>query len=398
MLGMPNVPARWMQRGMIVIVVAIATCLFSHLSALPSSAQTGYPTASDPYLNDYAQLMRSEDAASIRQSLANLEANHGIEATVVTINSIQDYDTGDSTIESFATNLFNTWSIGEAEKNNGILTLVAVNDRKVRIEVGSGYGTSLDFAMKSVIDEYMVPRFKQNDYSGGILQGTEAIIRLVTRSEEISPPPSPPSPSPVYAPLTSPDTSPGLSESEQHGLLTGILAGLGGLGLLFKQFVRYRRRRCPDCGTDMVRLDESSDNQYLNPGQNVEERLGSVDYDVWQCPTCETVDINRYDSLFSSYKVCRGCHHKTLTSRRTVVKSATQYTEGIAEIAETCQNCSYRHSHTVTIPRIEDSSSYTSSSSWDSSSSSSSFGGGSSSSSSSFGGGSSSGDGASGSW
>lgn len=367
------------------MVAAIATILFSHFSALPSQAQSGYPTASDPYLNDYAQLMRPEDAANIRQSLAELEVTHGIEAVVVTINSIQDYGTGDSTIESFATNLFNTWGIGDAEENNGILTLVAISDRNVRIEVGAGYGTSLDSAMKTVIDEYMVPRFKQDDYSGGILQGTEAIIRQVTGAEESFPPPQSSSPQPAYTPADSPDTSPSLSEGKQYGLLGGALAGVGGLGVLFKQFLRYRRRRCPDCGVEMVRLDEASDNQYLDQGQNVEERIGSVDYDVWHCPSCKSHDINSYGSLFSGYKTCRGCHYKTLQSRREVINPATYSSSGTARVTETCRHCSYENVYTETIPKKERSSSSSSS-------------GGHSSGGGSSGGGHSSGGGASGSW
>lgn len=360
-----------------MMVGAIATYLLAQANISPSWAQTGYPTANDPYLNDYAQVIRPEDAASIRQSLATLEANQGIEAVVLTINSIQDYDTGDSTIESFATNLFNSWGIGDADKNDGILTLVAVSDRNVRIEVGAGYGNSLDFAMQSVIDEYMVPNFKQNDYSSGIVQGTEAIIRRLTIPEETAAQPSSPQ-------SASPDVSPSYeiqNNNYQSWLLGGGVAGLGGIGLTLRQFLRYRRRRCPDCGTDMIRLDESSDNQYLDEGQNAEEQLGSVDYDVWQCPNCTSYDINRYGNLFSQYKTCRGCHYRTLLSRRDVIRPATYYSSGTARVTETCQHCSYENTYTVTIPRKKRSSG------------SSSFGGGSSS-----GGGRSSGGGASGSW
>ena len=362
-----------------MMVGAIATYLFAQANVSPSWAQTGYPTASDPYLNDYAQVIRPEDAASIRQSLATLETNHGIEAVVLTINSIQDYDTGDSTIESFATNLFNSWGIGNADRNDGILTLVAVSDRNVRIEVGAGYGDSLNFAMQSIIDEYMVPNFKQNDYSSGILQGTEAIIRRVTTPEEtsaqpLSPQPTSPSVSPTY------ETQ---NNNYQPWLLGGSAAGLGGIGLTLRQFFRYRRRRCPDCGKEMVRLDESSDNQYLDEGQNVEEQLGSVDYDVWQCPNCTNHDIHRYGSLFSQYKTCSQCQYKTLSSRREVIHPATYSSSGTAEVTETCQHCSYCNTYTVTIPRKERPSS------GGSSGGSSSSGGG---------GGHSSGGGASGSW
>jgi uncharacterized membrane protein YgcG len=92
--------------------------------------------------NDYAKVITSSDEKSIRNMLADLEAQTGIEATVLTINSIYDHDTDDKPIESFATNLFNTWGIGDREENNGFMILVAVHDRRVRIELGSGYSSA----------------------------------------------------------------------------------------------------------------------------------------------------------------------------------------------------------------------------------------------------------------
>ena len=63
----------------------------------------------------------------------------GIEMVVVTINSIKDYNTGDSTIESFAKNLGNTWGVGHKKTNDGVVMLVAVRDRKSWISLAGGY-------------------------------------------------------------------------------------------------------------------------------------------------------------------------------------------------------------------------------------------------------------------
>ncbi len=107
--------------------------------------------------------------------LIDFKQRSGIDATVLTISSINDYDTGNKSIESFANSVFDTWRIGDRATNKGVLFLVAVKDRKVRIELGKSHGHLYDARMKEVIDKHILPAFKQNDFSRGILQGTKAI-------------------------------------------------------------------------------------------------------------------------------------------------------------------------------------------------------------------------------
>ena len=138
-------------------------------------AYAAYPNFTDTRLNDFANVVRPEHAVAIRTELTQLRDNTGMEAVVVTINSISDYGTGDATIESFATNLFNSWGVGNAERNDGAMLLVAVRDRKVRIEVGSGFGSSLNASTQRIIDNEIIPNFKRGDYSQGILAGARAL-------------------------------------------------------------------------------------------------------------------------------------------------------------------------------------------------------------------------------
>ena len=140
-----------------------------------ASANAVYPNFTDTRLNDFANVIRPEHAVAIRTELTQLRDTTGIEAVVVTINSVSDYGRGDATIESFATNLFNSWGVGNAERNDGAMLLVAVKDRKMRIEVGSGFGQNLNAPTKRIIDNEIVPNFKQGDYSQGILAGTRAL-------------------------------------------------------------------------------------------------------------------------------------------------------------------------------------------------------------------------------
>ncbi len=84
--------------------------------------------------------------------------------------------TGDETIEHYATRTFNNWGIGKADKNNGVLLLVAVDDRALRIEVGTGLEQTLtDGEAEEIIYGTITPEFKAGDYRAGILAGLDAI-------------------------------------------------------------------------------------------------------------------------------------------------------------------------------------------------------------------------------
>jgi len=131
----------------------------------------------------------------------------------------------------------------------------------------------------------------------------------------------------------------------------------------------------------MLLLSDSADDELLQEGQVAEERIGSVDYDVWKCPACSHHFTLRYPKWFSQYDKCPQCSHRTKSSKEHVIAPATTSASGSARVVETCAFCTFAHEYTKTLPRIVESSS------------SSSSGGGSRS--SSFGGGRSGGGGAS---
>ena len=146
---------------------------------LVSNLHADYPKPTDQYVNDYANLLSVEDQRFLRNTFIKLEKETGIQAVVVTIESINDYHAGDNSLETFATNLFNTWGVGNKDSNDGIMILVARTDRKCRIELGSGYGRRFDSAMLALIKKHMLPHFKQEKYSDGIREGALAAIKKV---------------------------------------------------------------------------------------------------------------------------------------------------------------------------------------------------------------------------
>jgi uncharacterized protein len=124
---------------------------------------------------DQAGVMTAASKSSVEAKSKDLEDKSGIQLVVATVKSLQGGD-----IETYANQLFRFWKIGEAKKNNGVLLLVAPNEHKVRIEVGYGLeGTLTDALCSVIISSAIVPRFKANDYSGGIEAGVDAIISIL---------------------------------------------------------------------------------------------------------------------------------------------------------------------------------------------------------------------------
>jgi uncharacterized protein len=332
-------------------------------------AQEGYPAFQDSYVNDYGDVLSDAEATQVRGQLEQFRNQTGIHAVLLTINSIQDYPTGDTAIEPFATQLFNTWGIGDAARDDGILLLVAPGDRKVRIELGSGYDSRYDRVAQAIIDDAILPKFRQGDIAQGTAVGVSEII------EDFAPS-NPPSANPILFFFSRlPDRiSPGL------WLGGGIAAASGGglgVAIAVQQWLRYRQRNCSKCQSTMERLDEQADDRYLSPGQRAEESIKSVDYDVWFCHSCGHHTVSDYSSFGSGFQKCPGCRHKTMAVTTQTLVAPTYDHSGQAEVSEACRFCDRTNRYTRMLPRMERSSS---------------------SSGGSSGGGSSSGGGASGSW
>jgi uncharacterized protein len=125
---------------------------------------------------DQANLMSAQDRSDLEAKLKDLEDKSGIQLVVATVRSLEGGD-----VETYANQLFRTWKLGEAKKNNGVLLLVAPNEHKVRIEVGYGLEGTLTDALSSVIiSSAIVPRFKAGDFTGGIERGVDGIITVLS--------------------------------------------------------------------------------------------------------------------------------------------------------------------------------------------------------------------------
>jgi uncharacterized protein len=124
---------------------------------------------------DQADVMSQETRGDITAKSQALEEKSGIQLVVATVKSLEGGD-----IETYANELFRAWKLGQEQKNNGVLLLVAPNEHKVRIEVGYGLEGTLTDALSSVIiSTAIIPPFKSGDFSGGIDRGVDGIIGVL---------------------------------------------------------------------------------------------------------------------------------------------------------------------------------------------------------------------------
>jgi uncharacterized protein len=125
---------------------------------------------------DQANIIPQQTRETLEPKLAELEQKSGIQLVVATVNSLEGQE-----IEPYANELFRFWTLGEKNKNNGVLLLVAPKERRVRIEVGYGLeGTLTDALSAVIIANAITPRFKTGDYGGGITRGVDDIITVLT--------------------------------------------------------------------------------------------------------------------------------------------------------------------------------------------------------------------------
>jgi len=134
------------------------------------------------YVNDFAGILDNASASDLEALITSIEKDTGAEIAVVTVDTLQGI-----TIEEYAVELFEKWGIGKAEEDNGLLILVASTERKVRIEVGNGLeGIITDLEAGRIIDETIVPSFKEGEYSRGIYDAVVTISNQVYGEEEMA--------------------------------------------------------------------------------------------------------------------------------------------------------------------------------------------------------------------
>lgn len=134
-----------------------------------------FPEKSNKLVNDYTNTFSAEQVAKLESKLVEFDDSTSNQIAVVIVKSVGDYD-----INEYAYKLGRAWGVGGKEKNNGVILLVALGDRKLSIQTGYGLEGALpDIYTKRIIENDIKPFFKDGNYYDGIDAGTSSIISLV---------------------------------------------------------------------------------------------------------------------------------------------------------------------------------------------------------------------------
>lgn len=338
------------------------------------------------YVSNPDGIISAGAVSQIDTLLHQLEQHTSAEVAVVLVESI-----GNEEIKPFAIRLFEAWGIGKKAKDNGLLILFVADQRKITFETGYGVeGILPDIICKRIQTQNMLPAFKAGNYDKGMIDGVAAVVRRLG---------SPEAKGELWAEDSGTATESRISEGiilylllaaaisvimlllVRHSIKTSFdksayskyraLAHYKSillvLSFFFPAFVlfiylwvkiklnrlRNGRHLCEQCGNKMQKLNEQDDDQYLTPGEQTEEQLNSVDYDVWLCGHCGAKQIYPYENQFTSYSVCPNCKAKAYALESDhIIASPTPFSVGTGEKSYRCAACRHRGKSRYSIPMI----------------------------------------------
>jgi uncharacterized protein len=149
--------------------------LFLHLSVL---AQGDFPSPPSPprLVNDFSNTLSANEEARLENKLITYNDSTSSQVTIVLIRSVGPYD-----ISDYAFQLGDQWGIGQKDRDNGVLILAAMDDRRVFIATGYGMeGAIPDILAKRIVDQLIVPNFKMGNYYAGLDKSTDMIFKLAS--------------------------------------------------------------------------------------------------------------------------------------------------------------------------------------------------------------------------
>ena len=157
--------------------LSILTMLFI-LQAFFLQAQSNDLPSPIGFVSDYADILLGGDKYAIEELGTEAKQKSGAEVALLTVKTIEPY----ASIEEYANAVFNKWGIGEKGKDNGVLIVLSTNERLLRIEVGYGLeGAITDGNAGFIMDKFMIPYFKHNDFATGLVEGYKAVMVLVAK-------------------------------------------------------------------------------------------------------------------------------------------------------------------------------------------------------------------------
>ena len=165
------------------LVASTAWLALALLPAVPARADVAVPPVAR--VTDLTGTLSAEQTAALQKTLAEFEIRKGSQIVVLMLPTTEPEE-----IAQYGIRVADAWKVGRKGVEDGAIVLVAKNDRRARVEVGRGLeGVITDYAAERIISEYMRPRFRADDYYGGITAAVDRIIALAD-GEPLPPPPA----------------------------------------------------------------------------------------------------------------------------------------------------------------------------------------------------------------
>lgn len=339
------------------------------------------------FVSDPTSALTPTGLASADSILGSIWQSTSAEPVVVIVDNLDNIDA-----DTYATQLFEKWGIGKKDKDNGLLMLLAMDDRKFVIRTGYGLeGVLPDITCGRILRNITKPYLQAGDTDNAVTESLNAIKSILTdpdNTQEImsafendaNARSQGPSFFSIYTKIGV--VAAVLSfiyvlfvffstrKTERHErherlqrlkmpLLMITIAWFGIpllsflLDLLLMRIVRRSVPKCPNCGNKMRLIDETHDNDYLTPAQDREEQLNSVDYDVWHCDNCSNNLIIPYVNPSARFTVCPNCGSRAdILESNVIVKQPTTTSEGIGAKNYHCRNCGKRRQQAYRIAKI----------------------------------------------
>ena len=169
-------------RTLFALLLMIATIFACDSPAADAASELLPKPAQREYVVDTAGIVSAEDRTQIEKIGEELREKTKAEIVVVTVTTLDGTD-----IESYANELFRSWGIGDAKQSNGVLLLIAKDDRKFRIEVGYGLEGEITDGRAGEILDKMKPYFRDEKYSEGVLNAYQKLAAYAYRAAGVAP-------------------------------------------------------------------------------------------------------------------------------------------------------------------------------------------------------------------
>lgn len=326
---------------------ALATLLACLAAPGPAVGQAGAPSGGKvrTWVVDESRHLAAATVSALNAEIFALDSATGAGIVVVVVDSTSGYPPGE-----YARVLQDGLDVFRRGRTFGILLVWVPPQRAVEILVGSALLRALPDSAARVRDDVIFPAFRRGAFDEGMRAGVHALAVGLRSDGELR--------SSWERQIEVISHRP----AQRRGLRVFLLAlatvpvvAAGAWG--GRRLLRRRPRKCPNGHGEMRLLSEVEDDQCLDEGERLEERIASVDYDVWRCAECAATLRIPHRRWFSGWHKCRDCKRRTVSVAREVIESATAQSEGRERVTETCHNCGKRWTSTVSIARVGSSAS-----------------------------------------